>query len=40
LMSAVDSGSAWDLRVFVRENLIKFLVMVTKIVGGIDKIIS
>ncbi len=25
LMSAVDSGSAWDLRVFVRENLIKFL---------------
>jgi hypothetical protein len=25
LMSAKDSGTAWDLRVFVRENLIKFL---------------
>lgn len=25
LMSAKDSGTAWDLRVFVRENLIEFL---------------
>ena len=25
LMSAVDSGTAWDLRVYVREHLIKFL---------------
>ena len=25
LMSSKDSGTAWDLRVFVRENLIKFL---------------
>jgi hypothetical protein len=25
LMSAVDSPTAWDLRVFVRENLIKWL---------------
>ena len=25
LMSAKDSGTAWDLRVFVREHLIKFL---------------
>jgi len=25
LMSAKDSGSAWDLRVFVREKLIEFL---------------
>ncbi|MCA1759159.1 MAG: hypothetical protein LC658_05265, partial [Bacteroidales bacterium] len=25
LMSAKDSGTAWDLRVFVREKLIEFL---------------
>ena len=25
LVSAVDSSTAWDLRVFIRENLIKFL---------------
>lgn len=25
LMSAKDSGTAWDLRVFIREKLLKFL---------------